>query len=227
MMSPSASALLADGLDRALDAITHRAEEVGQAWRLGEQPLVAVVDRNREVEDVVDDRRERGAHQRPFHLLGRGVEAVPHDLGCDRVDALSHSDSSGSIKSEPLSLHLGREPRIEVGHRCLLGDQRGPGERAHRPRSGSGRAWEKSSQVTSGEGVGARPGAARLRRWRPARVPGRAPDIAVRSVPRTATISIPSSILCPKILSYCCSKDDATPPLSALDGATRYGNRRR
>ena len=77
--------LAADLGDGRLDAEVHRAHEDQEARRLREQPHLAVVDRDREVDHLVDHGRERGADQRPLHLLGGGVEPVPDHLGRDRV----------------------------------------------------------------------------------------------------------------------------------------------
>ncbi len=68
-----------------VDAEVHRAHEQRQARRLRQQPDLVVVDRDGEVQDLVDDRRERGADQRALHLVGGRVEAVADDLGGDRV----------------------------------------------------------------------------------------------------------------------------------------------
>ena len=75
----------ADRLDRGLDAEVHRPHEERKAGGLGEQPDLRVVDRDGEIEHLVDHRGEGRPHERPLHLLGCGVEAVPDHFGRDRV----------------------------------------------------------------------------------------------------------------------------------------------
>ena len=102
----------ADAGDRGLDAEVHRAHEEGQARRLREQPHPAVVDRDGEVEHLVDDGRERGADQRPLHLLGGRVEAVADHLGRDRVgvDDTARSAGAGAVDDRLSDCHFRPPP---------------------------------------------------------------------------------------------------------------------
>ena len=80
--------LAADRLHRRVDAEGERAHEDRQARRLGEKPHLRVVDGDREVEHLVDHRREGGADQRHLHLVRRRIERMPDHLGGDRIGRL-------------------------------------------------------------------------------------------------------------------------------------------
>ena len=93
-------------LEYRLDAVTEAAGEHRQRLDLGEHSEPAVVQRAATVEDVVDDRRERGALQRHEHLIGRCVEAVADDRRRHRIhgrSAIELSRLSGRVHIPLLS----------------------------------------------------------------------------------------------------------------------------
>ena len=83
------SVLAAHRLDRGFDAEVHGAHEERQRRRLGQQAHLAIVDRRSEVQDLVDGRREGGAHQRALHVVGRDLQGVPHHLGGHGIGILA------------------------------------------------------------------------------------------------------------------------------------------
>ena len=70
-----------------LDAQAQAAGEQRQALDLRKHAELAVVERPRPVEHVVDDRGEGGAPQGHEHLIRGGVKAVADNRGGDRVDS--------------------------------------------------------------------------------------------------------------------------------------------
>ena len=110
----------------------------GRLGACASRRICAVVDRDREVEHLVDDRRERRADQRALHLLGGRVEAVPDHLGGDRVgvDGAARAAQSGAVddrlaghRQPPVVSRISRIPRrhrravnagVEVCRRRLL-----------------------------------------------------------------------------------------------------------
>ena len=105
--------LAAGGLDRGAHAEVHRPHEQRQTGRLGQEPQFAVVDRDREVQDFVNDRRERGAHQRPLHLVGRRVERVAYDFGRHRIDV---GRSPGRARDRPVNRDIRRVQIAAAGY---------------------------------------------------------------------------------------------------------------
>ena len=91
-------ALPAHGLHGGAHAEAHRAHERGQARCLREHRDIAVVERRGEVEHLVDDGRERRAHERALHLLGGRVQALADDLRRNRI----HRGSGGGAHARCL-----------------------------------------------------------------------------------------------------------------------------
>ena len=75
-----------EAVDDDIHRVRHRAEMQRDGLGLAEDPAVAVAERRRIVEHVADDRRARGAHHRPGHVVDDGVERALDDREGDRVD---------------------------------------------------------------------------------------------------------------------------------------------
>ena len=189
----------------------------------------SVVDRDGEVEHLVDDRRERGAHQRALHLVGGRVEAVADDLGGDRVgvgDAGSRRPrrrggrrsrsrsclclSASSGRCDAGFVRRGREAAVDVGGRGLLEEDR----RARRSLAPTARRVALDDRERQSSRRRANEYAATVRRgaaaWPAplvdAPVASARRGSGVRIVARSDTISTASSIRCPKVRSYSARK---------------------
>src|SRR5262249_14732187 len=77
-------------------AEAHGAHEDRQRGRLREQADVPVIERRREIEHLVDDRREGRPHERTLHLIGRRVQALADDLGGDGVGVGGAARAAGT-----------------------------------------------------------------------------------------------------------------------------------
>ena len=81
-----AKCLLAVFLDRFLGGEVHRRHVDGAARRLGDEADVRVVDGVGVVENVAQDRRERGLLEHLAHTLAAEIEVAAQDLECHRIE---------------------------------------------------------------------------------------------------------------------------------------------
>ena len=162
-MSPGSSAVLAaDLLDGGLDAEAHRAHEERQARRLREQAHVAVVERDREVEHLVDDRRERvrisarficsAAELRPWRIT-----SVVIGIGVRGTALAAQSCAVDDRLAEHLRLPSCRASRGCRRRRDGRGTRhRGRSSRSPRARSPGPRARRRRSRARSTSANGSR-----------------------------------------------------------------------
>ena len=138
------------GFDGAFDAKAHRTHEQRLCWRLRQQPHVPIVENDREIQRLINQRGERCANRRLLHLIRRGIQCTPYDLGTDRVGhrclrrrgrrcallgavkmqflwVRTHSRSLLTAQHETaIGMHAVAEIHIHVGRRRGLIDDRGP-----------------------------------------------------------------------------------------------------
>ena len=75
------------GVDRGSHRQRHRAQMHGHVIALRDRVAMAVVDRARVVETLLDVRREAGLPERDAHLISDGEKEVLEDLELDGMDA--------------------------------------------------------------------------------------------------------------------------------------------
>lgn len=86
------------------DAEGQPSHEERQVRRLREHTYVAVVERDGEVEDLLDGGGERGAHERALHLTRGRIEPTPHVLRAHRVRVMLAHGGAGAGDDEPTHL---------------------------------------------------------------------------------------------------------------------------
>ena len=115
----------ADVLHAFHDAVVVRAEEAREPRRLRDQIQVLVVDRDPEVQHVIDDRAEGCADERGAHLLRCRNQIVADDLHGDAVDGAlvqalclhrlcPHWSASAEADSAPATAVMIRWPNLST-----------------------------------------------------------------------------------------------------------------
>ena len=86
----------ADTLDGFFDAEIHGAHEHWRTGCLGQHADFGIIDRRREIEDLVDHWRERRADKCLHHLFGCRIQCVAHDFRGDRIGI---GDAAGAAET--------------------------------------------------------------------------------------------------------------------------------
>ena len=136
--------VLAQVLDHLVQRVVVAAREHGEPRRLGHHPQLAVVEREAEVVDLVDDRVVRRPDEVPVHLPRAREQVVVDDLDGDRI----YGFHVGSFRrmltdhaDDQLSVLADRQHVAGVDHRrrARLLDDRRPLERIGRAGASCGR----------------------------------------------------------------------------------------